>query len=174
MSCNNMRLLEPNQISYTQSTCTMVAKRCPHISGKRSYPYVKKSFKTQRSRIQIHPVIWAAIGQQNIIQNADTRVWSNAHGDQRLNQFESVLLFFFPVPCARLFSLKNQKNFLTWIFNFAGFTESQHPPPPPPTTKQFRFGHNTGYFLSLETTSLLSWTKFRQSEICIFKKNLKK
>ena len=51
-----MWLLEPDQISHTQS---MVAKR-GRKSGKRSYPYVKKSFKTQSGGIPIDPAIFIA------------------------------------------------------------------------------------------------------------------
>ena len=53
------RLLEPDQISHTQS---MVAKK----SGKRSCPYVKKLFETQHGRIPIDPAILAAIGHRFI------------------------------------------------------------------------------------------------------------
>ena len=44
----------------------------PHKSGKRSYPYMKKSFNTQHSRIPIHPVILAAIGHRFIA----TKKWN--------------------------------------------------------------------------------------------------
>ena len=44
----------------------MVAKRGHPKSGKRPYPYVKKSFKTQHGRIPIGPAIWAAIGHRFI------------------------------------------------------------------------------------------------------------
>ena len=47
-----------DQISHIQS---MVAKR-----GKRSYPYVKKLFKTQHGRNPIDPAILAAIGHRFI------------------------------------------------------------------------------------------------------------
>ena len=57
-------LLEPDQMPHIQS---MVAKR-PHKSGKRSYPYVKKSFKTQHGRIPIDPAILAAIGHRFIVK----------------------------------------------------------------------------------------------------------
>ena len=50
-------LLEPDQISHTQS---MVAKR-GYKSGKHSYPYVTKLFRTQHGRIPIDPAILAAI-----------------------------------------------------------------------------------------------------------------
>ena len=50
------QLLEPDQIShYTKYG----GWRKPHQSGKRSYPYVKKSFKTQHGRNQIDPAILA-------------------------------------------------------------------------------------------------------------------
>ena len=41
----------------------------PHKSGKRSYPYVKKSFKTQHSRFAISPEILAAIGHHFIAKS---------------------------------------------------------------------------------------------------------
>ena len=44
----------------------MVAIERPHKSGKHSYPYVKKSFKTPRGRIPIDPEIVAAIGHRFI------------------------------------------------------------------------------------------------------------
>ena len=40
--------------------------KSPHKLGKRSYPYVKKSFKTQHGRIAIDPAILAAIGHRFI------------------------------------------------------------------------------------------------------------
>ena len=55
-------LLEPHQISYTQGRHS-----CP-------YMYVKKSFKTQHSRIPIDPAILAAIRHRFIAnKNADAR-----------------------------------------------------------------------------------------------------
>ena len=57
-------MLEPDQISHTQGTC-MVAKRgLTYNMGRRSYPYVKKSFNTQHVRIQIDPAILAVIGHR--------------------------------------------------------------------------------------------------------------
>ena len=41
----------------------------PHKSGKRSYPYVKKSFKAQHGRIPIDPASLAAIGHRFIAKN---------------------------------------------------------------------------------------------------------
>ena len=41
----------------------------PYKSGKRSYPCVKKSFKTQHSRILINPAILATIGHRFIAKN---------------------------------------------------------------------------------------------------------
>ena len=52
-----MRFLEPDKISH-------ITKRGK--LGKRSYPYVKQSFKTQRSRLPIDPAILAAIGHRFI------------------------------------------------------------------------------------------------------------
>ena len=61
----------------------------PHKSGKRLYPCVIKSFKTQHCRILMDPAILAAIGhcfiaKQKKILNADARVRGNARGDQKL------------------------------------------------------------------------------------------
>ena len=58
-----VRLLEPDQISHTQS---MVAIK---VRGKRSYPDVKTWFKTQHDRIPIDSAILAAIGQGFIAKN---------------------------------------------------------------------------------------------------------
>ena len=52
----------------------------PHKSGRRPYPYVKKSFKTQHGRIPIDPAILAAIGHRFI---AKTKKTKNADWDQK-------------------------------------------------------------------------------------------
>ena len=74
-----------DQISHTQS---MVAKR-----GSRSYPYVKKSFKTKCSRIPIDPAILAATGHRFIAtkicfkmptHGSEARNWRPETGGQKL------------------------------------------------------------------------------------------
>ena len=45
----------------------------PHRSGKRSHPYVKKSFKTRHGRIPIDPAIVAAIGHHFIAEKKNTK-----------------------------------------------------------------------------------------------------
>ena len=68
------QLFEPSQISHTQSMVVKIGlTKC-------SYPYVKKSFKTQHGRI---PAILAAIGHRFIAQifflNANVRVRNLRH-----------------------------------------------------------------------------------------------
>ena len=85
-----MHCIHGDQISHIQST---VAKRGPHKPGKRSYPYVKTSFKAQHGRIPIDPAILAAIEHRFIapkkkeIKNADAQVWGDVRGDQKPETF---------------------------------------------------------------------------------------
>ena len=77
----------------------------PHKSGKRSYPYVKKSFKAQHGTISIDPAILAAIGHRFMAKrihnkNAVGRDWGNARGDQKqtflgaLNRKQKYMHFY--------------------------------------------------------------------------------
>ena len=87
--------MEPDHSSHTQN---MVAQRGHIISGKRSHPYVKKSFKTQHGRIPIDPAILSAIGHRFIAQkkqktkNAGMRVWGNASREQKQENFLGSLI----------------------------------------------------------------------------------
>ena len=72
-----MQLLEPKRL---------------HKLCKRSYPYVKKSFKTQHVRIPIDSTILAAIGHCFIAnkkksKNVDALVRGDARRDQKLESF---------------------------------------------------------------------------------------
>ena len=73
-----------DQISQIQS---MVAKRGLTKSGKRLYPYVKKSFKTQHSRIL--GCNWTSLHSppKKKIKNIDGRVLGNTRGDQKPEAF---------------------------------------------------------------------------------------
>ncbi len=75
-----MWLLEPDQISYTQS---MVAKR--DLTNRANVHTIRK---TQRSRIPINPANfgcnWTSFhSQKNETKNADTQGWGDSRGDQK-------------------------------------------------------------------------------------------
>ena len=53
-----------------------------HESGKRSYPYVKKSFKTQHGRIPIDPAILPAIGHGFIAQKKKKKLKMPTSGSE--------------------------------------------------------------------------------------------
>ena len=79
--------LEPDKIFHTQS---MVAiKERPHKLGKRSYPYVKKSFKTKEwqnsNRLSNFGYNWTLFhSKKNTInQNANMQLWGDARGHQK-------------------------------------------------------------------------------------------
>ena len=74
-----------------------------HKSGKRSYPYVKMSFKTQHGRIPIDPAIVAAIGHRFTAKNwrifffklkCDGQVWGDMRGDQKPDTFLALFIVF--------------------------------------------------------------------------------
>ena len=70
-------LLEPDQIAHTQS---MVAKRGPQANVHTPmYMYVKKSFRTLHSRIQIDPAIMDAIGQHTFLGGLMYGTWKVHH-----------------------------------------------------------------------------------------------
>ena len=82
------RLLEPDQISHTQS---MVAKRGLTNRANVHTHYVKKLFKTQHGGIAIDPAILAAIGHRFIARTktktADAQVLEDVHDDQKIETF---------------------------------------------------------------------------------------